>query len=227
MRRTLVLIGALAALLPVLARAEPIPGRACYHYSDNESIIVARDIALSLAKRNALESYIVFVQSTGAVENFALKNDLITSLAGGFLHDLQVTEESEDPAKREVCRAIRANVEPLEIKQQTIAQINIFKRERDKKPTGLPESNLLRMVKLEEGDCEGKFRESSKCFVATTVCKGEGIAKGPRITLYDKDGVPDSTREDSPKNCSSSGNVLKFHLPRPPAAFTFRIDIPS
>ena len=90
--------------------AETITGSACYRFSDNESIAAARDIALSMAKRDALEGYSVFVDSKKTVENTVLKKDFTSISTAGQLKNLKVTAKSEDLQKREVCRTIKAEV---------------------------------------------------------------------------------------------------------------------
>ena len=43
--------------VPFVIGGEVITGKGCYRFSDQESISVAREIALSMAKRDALEGY--------------------------------------------------------------------------------------------------------------------------------------------------------------------------
>ena len=92
--------------------SEIISGRACYRFSDQESIQTARGIALSMAKRNALEGHAVFVRAASRVDNFSLKDDQIQTLAAGVLKNLRVTGKEEDLGRREICRAIAAEVDP-------------------------------------------------------------------------------------------------------------------
>jgi hypothetical protein len=69
-KKNFLIIALLVLLYPITAfGAETIIGYACYRYSDNESINSARDIALSMAKRESLEKYQVFVASKSTVEN--------------------------------------------------------------------------------------------------------------------------------------------------------------
>ena len=75
---------------PLLIGGEIIVGKACYRFSDHESIATARDIALSMAKREALEGYSVFVNATTTVENYTMKNNLITSITAANLNNLKI-----------------------------------------------------------------------------------------------------------------------------------------
>ena len=136
----LLILGSLLA--SQMAAAEVVTGKACYRYSDNESLTAAREIALSMAKRDALEGNSVFVESTSNVENMTLKNDLITNLTTGYLKNLKVLEETEDFGLREICRTVQAEVEPVEVKQQITARIRQF-TDLNKDRTGLPKASSL------------------------------------------------------------------------------------
>jgi hypothetical protein len=217
-------------------------GRACYRYSDQESLIIARDVALSLAKREALEGYVVFVEASSAAENFALKNDLILSLTTGYLKNLRVVEQSEDPAKREVCRKIAAEVEPGEIRKQIDARLVAARREFAAAPTGIAESKYFRAVAASKGVCgSGILDEYSvpidmktmlpealppegkkNCIDLTAVCKREwyprkGDPASPRITWVDSRGTPYQSFRSRLHGavCISPGDIVRFWLPLP------------
>ena len=82
--KSITILALLILAIPSVSIAETIKGYTCYRYSDRESISVARDIALAMAKRDALEGYAVFVESTSTVRNATMINDIITGLAIGF-----------------------------------------------------------------------------------------------------------------------------------------------
>ena len=65
------------------AFAEMITGSSCYRFSDNETINQARDIAFTMAIKNALRGYYVFIDSTTKVGSGIMKEDLITILTTG------------------------------------------------------------------------------------------------------------------------------------------------
>ena len=138
------------SLVPTLLSAgEIVSGEACYRFSDQDSIQVAKDIALSMAKREALEGYSVFVESTSAVENFTLKNDLISSLSVAVLRIMKITE-TQDLANRKICTEISAEIEPLEIKERVTAAINRFRQQNMNIQTGLPETKWGKVLKEEK-----------------------------------------------------------------------------
>ena len=187
------------ALLCVLAShtavAEVVTGKACYRYSDNESLTTAREIALSMAKRDALEGNSVFVESTSNVENMTLKNDLITNLTTGYLKNLRVLEETEDFGLREVCRTVQAEVEPIEVKQQITARIRQFtdlKRDR----SGLPQGQYLRVVNATEKSGQLiVIAEKHSLSPQDVRFKSAGYSLSGqelriKVTIYDQEGYP-------------------------------------
>ena len=188
------------ALLCVLAShtavAEVVTGKACYRYSDNESLTTAREIALSMAKRDALEGNSVFVESTSNVENMTLKNDLITNLTTGYLKNLRVLEETEDFGLREVCRTVQAEVEPIEVKQQITARIRQF-TDFNKDRTGLPRGEFLRVVNAWE-DKQGRLNVIAELHTQDQPAQDYERRTGRttqrkrevKVTLYDAEGYP-------------------------------------
>jgi len=97
----------------IAAELETVNGNACYKYGDNETHIAARSMAIELAKRRAIESYGVFVVSASQMEDFTLKKDLVTSLAGAYLRDVTVTRDTEKG--REICVWVEARLDPGEV----------------------------------------------------------------------------------------------------------------
>jgi hypothetical protein len=92
-----------------------IQGYSCYTYGDKESLLQAREITRSLAIRNAIESYGVFVTSTGTVKNFQLTNDLIRVISAGYLKDIRTIEHTEEG--RTICEKIQCVVSPQEMEK--------------------------------------------------------------------------------------------------------------
>ncbi len=211
----------LAILLAGVANAaETIKGHACYHYSDNESINAARDIALSMAKREALESYSVFVESSSVVENYVLKNDLIASLTAAVLKNLKVIGKSEDTKNRKVCRTIQARIEPSEVKSQIKTKIKIYKRKKANFPSGLPENGNVKVLKINIDKSPVMRILSKNGFLVLTVWCKRHQSQRAIITWYDRDGIPDIT-DYGYASCRSAGEVLKLKLPLPPPHMTY------
>jgi hypothetical protein len=195
--------------------AENITGSACYRYSDNESINDARDIALSMAKRDALEKNAVFVSSTSTVQNMTLMNDLISSLTAGVLKNLRITKKTEDPNKKEVCRNITANVEPIEIKQRIVSKINTYKQKHSNFQTGLPENNKLKVLKVVNKN--GELKIIAKCKIKTYP-----YDVNMRLTYYDDDGIPEGMSKMG-VICKDIGDIIVYELPYNTPDYSFEI----
>ena len=185
---------------PLVIASEIITGKACYRFSDQESLAVARDIALSLAKRDALESYAVFVNATATVKNYKLKNSIITSVSASVLNNMKIIEKKENLEKREVCRAIRAEVEKIEIMKEITSRIRLSQRKYNfNTDTGLYEDHKLKVVKISKN--KGKIQ-------LRAICKISGIAL-LRVTYFDNDGLP-SCSDNLNKWCLGKNDVKKF-----------------
>lgn len=92
---------------------ETVSGKGCYKYGDNDTPRAARETALNMAKRNAIENYKVFINSKSKTQDFVLKQDIIESLSTGYLHNLRIIKEQEQG--REICIWLEAKVIPDEV----------------------------------------------------------------------------------------------------------------
>lgn len=225
-------IAALLTLACVLAfdiNAEEIKGRACYRFSDNESLLVARDIALSLAKREALESYSVFVESASALENAQLRNDLITSLSAGMMQGLRITDKREDLERREICISVQAEVKPVEVKKVITSRLNKWFGNEQNLPTGLPENETIRVVRVETDHCTMFSGPPDKCVRFTILCKtpnDELSGNLFRAIWYAPDGIPAHHSYNIGGACYREGEVTKTELlvPDTSTGLTYSID---
>ncbi|MBT7408763.1 MAG: hypothetical protein HN826_03585 [Methylococcales bacterium] len=210
-----ILIIALLILAPLTVfSADRLTGHACYHYSDNESLLVARQLAISLAKREILEQSSTFVESTSTVENFSLKNDLITSLSGGVLKNIKVTLKTESVEKREVCRTITAEIEPVEFKKKIQSSLRAFKRKHSNNyPTGLPKNAWKRILKVKE-------KGSTIIAIAECLKTHDKYSYGIRVIYYDEDGIPEESSEPSKNYCWNVGDIVKAKFPRKAKQFS-------
>jgi hypothetical protein len=80
----------------VLSQSErvAITGEYKYTYGDNESLIEAKEICYSMALRNAVETYQVFITSTATVKNYKMIQDLVRTISFGHVQDVKVVKES-------------------------------------------------------------------------------------------------------------------------------------
>jgi hypothetical protein len=118
-------------LLPAHGLAdETIEGHYCYTYGDNESLREARDITRTLAVRNAIESFGVYVVSTMTVKDFVLTDDLVNTISTGYLKNIEVLEHTEKG--RTICDTIQGRISPDDVKA-------VINQELSKRtPTGSP-----------------------------------------------------------------------------------------
>lgn len=86
-----------------------------YTYGDSESLVEARQTCKDLALRLAIESYSIFVESSTEVENFQLKDDLVTSIAAGNLKNVQILEQNEEG--RTITMTVQAEVVAEEVEE--------------------------------------------------------------------------------------------------------------
>ena len=211
---TLFTLGGLLA--SQMAAAEVVTGKACYRYSDNESLTTAREIALSMAKRDALEGNSVFIESTSNVENMTLKNDLITNLTTGYLKNLKVLEETEDFGLREICRAVQAEVAPVEVKQQIRARIRQF-TDLNKDRTGLPRGEFLRVVNAWAAD--GRLNVIAEMHSYSGLANRQRQSGYPasevkldvKVTFYDSEGYP-AGQQRNEKSYSDVGDINRHEF---------------
>ena len=214
---------------PLVIGGEIIKGKACYRFSDQESIAAARDIALAMAKREALEGYSVFVNATTTVENYTMKNNLITSITAANLNNLKITKKSENLAKREVCRAIQAEVDPIEIKEQVAKRVVLPNISSGSKiinfPTGLWENKNVKWLKvIQVNKCrkyDGTWWKEGRCLKIRYLCKKEFRLNNEkdggrigRLTCTDDDDIPTLFEKivEVPRSCFLDKGKIKEYV---------------
>ena len=94
---------------------ETIKGHYCYTYGDKESLKESKDLTRTLAIRNAIESYRVYIESTTNVRNFTLTNDIIQIVSSGYLKNMSVIDHSEEG--RTICDTVEFTVSPQELEK--------------------------------------------------------------------------------------------------------------
>ena len=93
-----------------LARVE---GKGCFVYGDHDTPASAKEKALMLARRDAIESHKTFIRAKSSIEKLELKEDIIDTLAAGYLYKTKVLDVAEDG--REICVNVEAYVNHTEI----------------------------------------------------------------------------------------------------------------
>ncbi len=110
---------------------DTIRGTYSYTYGDSESLVEARQTCKDLAIREAIESYYIFVQSSTEVENFQLKEDIVNTIAAGYLKNINIVDQKEEG--RTITITIEATVDPDKIKEVVDTIIN--KKSAEEKET--------------------------------------------------------------------------------------------
>jgi len=212
-------------LPPVLSFAdETITGHYCYIYGDTESLTEARETCKTLALRNAIESYRIFVETTTKVTNFALTNDVVQLISAGYLKNTKVVNHTEKG--RVICDTITAEVNPAEIE---IA----LKRETSQRAKEIEDAldinKCLKIISARDTTC-GDMNADHRCI--RVVIKG---VKQPQhcdrrfkrvfIDYFDNNGEPlDGASKEVPYKESGEIKAIEFSgdsLPR--EAKTFRV----
>ncbi len=226
--KTLKILGIMAGLMmsanPSLL-AEPVTGEACYAYGNSETVNGARHIALALAKRNALEEYPVYSDATANISDPQLKNEIITNLTVRAMKGIKVTGEEEDPAKKEVCRTVQVEVDPVQVKEIISAVFYAFYNRKGRIRTGLPENGNLRIIKAEEFSCpEGV---ENRCLGLVVECRRNTFGKRQivRIIWHDASGLPIYSIKKR-MSCEKARDIANFWLRLPPGVGTFSLDLP-
>lgn len=158
---------ALFILLPAMSFGdETISGHYCYTFGDRESLKEAREITQTLAIRNAIESYRIFVESTIKVSNFSLTNDIVQMLSMGFLKNIAIVKHEEQG--RTVCDTITAVVAPATI--EAFVKREVAKRNKDIEEIGIDKNECFKILSTKL--MKGKSMKTGKpCFFVTAVIK--------------------------------------------------------
>jgi hypothetical protein len=179
-------------LIPVLLFAdETIRGHYCYTYGDSESLKEARELTRTLAIRNAIESYSVFVNASVTVTNFTASNDLIQMLSTGQLKNIAV--ESHTEKDRTVCDIITAKVSPLEFEQ--VIKKEALRINNKVESTGIASNGCLKILSIKGDPPKQVGPEHSPYYDITVVFKKLSNCYNTAqytifIDYFDKNGEP-------------------------------------
>ena len=122
-----------------------IAGEYSYTYGDNESLIEAKEICYTMALRNAIETYQVFITSTATVKDYKMIKDLVKTISFGHVQDVKVIEEKI--SGRNINYKIEGYINPIEIKNVLSREINKAKK-RDTE--GVMENEYIIVLSVKE-----------------------------------------------------------------------------
>lgn len=141
-------LGILVLVPSVCAASETITGHYCYTYGDKESLQGARDLTRTLAIRNAIESFRIYIESTSKVTNFTLTNDLVQTISSGYLKNVKITNHTEEG--RTICDEIEGSVDPAEVEK--VIKNQMSKRTQKIENMGIANNGYLKILRSYEKD---------------------------------------------------------------------------
>lgn len=193
-----------------------VEGEYSYTYGDNESLLEAKNLCYSMALRNAIEGYSIFISSTTTVKNLQLRNDLIQIISSGYLEDLQVLEEKIKG--RNIYYKISAFVRPKVV--QDILQRKLRAVESQQSIAGIVENNDIKVLSI-------KKRTGSFPMVDVVVqAKKNVVFANIHITYFDDEGFPidGSWRQFQP---TAIGQIKRISFSIPDGTTSYKVWLPE
>ena len=141
--RTLMIILLFSATLGMTAE-ETITGHYCYTYGDNETLLEARQLTRSLALRNAIESYHIFVEAAAIIDNFTLSGDLVQTLTGTYIRDIRIVEQTE--TDHTVCMTVTGVIDPVVF--DTVLKNQVRRRIQLMQQMGIDNNGALKVLSV-------------------------------------------------------------------------------
>lgn len=179
---------------------EIITGHYCYNYGDNESLVEAREITRTLAIRNAIESYQLFIESTTKVVNFTLTNDIVQIISTGYIKNIIILEHTENG--RTIYEKIQCSINPIELRN--ILEKKLKNRTNDIESLGLDNNKVLKILKTSFDTTKECINVSVKIQISLTTFMDSDIVislKNPSyrinnrslkvyISFFDENSIP-------------------------------------
>ncbi|MDD3052429.1 MAG: hypothetical protein PHR06_14985 [Candidatus Cloacimonetes bacterium] len=97
------------------AYSKTIYGEYTYSYSDAETLIDAKQICQTLAKRDAVEKFATFIRSETVVRNYITEKDEVIANAEAMMTDVRIVEENIDRLNTTIYYKISAEVDEQKI----------------------------------------------------------------------------------------------------------------
>lgn len=223
--KTLFHLAVCLLVLPALCAAdETIRGHYCYTYGDNESLREARESTRTLAIRDAVESFGVYVVSTMTVKDFVLTDDLVNTISSGYLKNIEVLAHTEEG--RTICDTIQGRISPQDVQALIDGEV------RKRTPAGAPAKNdangCLEILQAQKWYTQVK--------VVVRVLKATGALVTPadleskpcyrvQVDFMDADGIPVGNAGQYLHNSPNSmlpGEVATLYFDAPYGAANFK-----
>ncbi len=210
----------LYVLFPLFVFAQPdrvkVTGEYSYTYGDNESLLEAKSLCYTMAIRNAIESLTVFVQSTATVDNYSLKNDLIQTIASGYIDNLLIEEETVKG--RNVYYKISGNVNPYAVKNIIKNKVNLLS---NKSLDGIDENSYLKILRIWEN--EEKIYIVYKSKISTNVNYNRTKQEYIYVDFYNSQGYPITGKKDSVVPKLAPGEIRTIYFYKPKNAKSYKV----
>lgn len=207
-------------IIPLIVIAQSgrvkVTGEYTYTYGDNESLLEAKSLCYTMAIRNAIESLTVFVQSTATVDNYQLRNDLVQTIASGYIDDLRVDEENV--VGRTVYYKITGYVVQSAVKNIIQNRVRLHKNEE---APGIQENECLKILRIKE-------KANSQIIVLYKALKEiSTVSSRPQekicIDYYDYEGLPLSGDKKEAEWQLIKGEIRKVEFTKPQNAKSYRV----
>lgn len=147
MKEVILFIMVMLTCTCLFAQSTKITGEYTYTYGDNESLLEAKSLCYTMAIRNAIESFTVYIQSTTTIQDFRLKNDLIQAISSGYIDRLTVDEEKVEG--RTIHYAISGFVNPISVKNIID---NMARKAEGAEQLGIDKNSCIKILKVTEDE---------------------------------------------------------------------------
>ncbi|MBF0451670.1 MAG: hypothetical protein HQK75_13265 [Candidatus Magnetomorum sp.] len=202
---------------------QSITTEACYHFSDNETVNMARKTALSLAKEKAVSLSQSYIQSSFEMNNGLVSKNEISSISEAFIKNTEVIDRKENLDKREVCVKINAVI-AIPSKEQ----LKRVPSPQNKYTPGIKKENHQNFPKNKFVEIlDVKIKEN--ILTATAMCHKRSLYHNILLTWYDQ-GIPiDSSKKIF--HCEGRKKVKRIDVELPDSfkktmTYDIELDIP-
>ena len=149
----------LVLLIPIFSIGQSqkvkISGEYSYTYGDSESLAEAKEMCYSMALRNAIETYQIFIASTTTVQDHQVIKDLIRTLSMGHVQDINVLKEEING--RKIYYKIEGYVNPIDIENLLSEELNKVEGKEEFEP--LMENAFIKILSVkDERDEKGNLK---------------------------------------------------------------------
>ena len=139
-----------------------IRGHYCYQYGDSESLMMAKEISFAMALRRAIETHQTFISSTSILKDFELKQDLVETIASGYVNNIRIIEEQV--LETTVCTTLEGFVEPEAVKKIISKKVERSRNTRRGEFQGLVSSNNIKILNYKIVEKKDKVVEPQNAY---------------------------------------------------------------